>query len=358
MSPGVRFDSPELPIHELCVLRYRYLMRSHLRLAFNSRTAFGLLLAALVIGVVVWVGDPKSLEQLKDVRPAPAILVVVATGLLVFVSAWRWRLVLSGLDPGSEYPLFSLFRVIGLGLALGMFVQQDIGLAASRLTYLSRGGHMPIERASYSVFLDRWLDLVILAVAAPASALFVGGLIGSGLAIGITLALVVVLLVVSLARPGAITALFSIGFAATVSVVRKIVRRSLPGISATGEGPFQELTGRQLTYIMALSLVRLTVVGVRTWLVVLALGIDLNVLTTFLLVPMAQLALLILLTPGGLGTYDGGWYGLLLLQDVSAGESLAFIVMLRVLVGVSLLLTAGVGEIGWRLRSSGGAPEQ
>ena len=322
----------------------------------NRRSVAGLFVGALVIGIVVWVSDPASLAQVKDVRPVPALAVFVMSCPIALTASWRWKLVLHALQPGVVYPLPSLFRVVVLGLTAGIVVNQDVGLAAARITYLSRGRKMTIERASFSVFMDRWFDVVVLVVVAPISGLFALEILGLEYSLAIIIILVTTLLVASLAWTTAAASLFTVAFEAGASIVRRLLRRGWLGVPETRDEPFQTLTRLQLFYVLVLSLGRMMIVGVSTWLVVTALGIDLPFATVFLLVPFAQLTLLIPFIPGGLGSYDAGWYGILLLQGVSAGDSLSFIVTHRVLVTLALLLMAAFTEIAWQLNKWLGRP--
>jgi len=70
-----------------------------------------------------------------------------------------------------------------------------------------------------------------------------------------------------------------------------------------------------------------------------------------MLVPVAQVGLMVPLTPGGLATYDAGWYALLTIQGVSAADAVLFVVMHRVLVMLSLIAMVGLVEAPLQLRN-------
>lgn len=315
----------------------------------NWKALLRIFLGAIIIGIVVWASDPASWDRIKEARPAPAAMVFVLSALLVLVSAWKWRLVLRALGPGAAYNIADLFRVFNLGVALGIVVSQDVGMATSRITYLSRNEKMGVRQASFSVFLDRWFDLVALAVVTPASGLFLMDLMSTTYSVAFMLVSFTLLLAASLVWPTAATSLFTAGFEIITSFIRRFVQRWKAIGQVTSAESAEAISRTQLIYILTLSLVRILIVGVRAWLVMIALGMDLSLVDTLLLVPVVQLTLLISFTPGGLGFYDAGWYGILLAMGISQGDALLFILVQRALITVSILLTVALTEIPFQL---------
>ena len=184
---------------------------------------------------------------------------------------------------------------------------------------------------------------------APTSALFVFSPVGREYALATMLISVTTLLVASLVWPTAVTSLFTRGFALVTSVVRRVMRRGTSTMLEPGGQPFQTLPRTHLFYVLILSLARIAMVSLRAWLVMIALGIDLGFASVLLLVPVPQTTLLIPFIPGGLGPFDAGWYGILLLHGVSTADSLSFMLMHRVLDILSVLVMVALTEIVWVL---------
>lgn len=304
-------------------------------------------MAVAIVGAIIWASGPRDLARAAHVGVAPAVQVLAMTGLLALASSWRWRLVLARFDPAGAYPLFSIFRVVIVGLVLGLVVSQDVGSASSRIAYLTRDRRMPLAQAGYSVLLDRWLDLLVLAALAPVSALFLARVLGAGVALALLGLAAGALLALSFLWPSSLTWLLSTGYSAASVALRHLLRRqgrALQPVTAT-----MRLGRRQLALAVALSLARLVAVTLRAWLVALALGTGISMEETFLLVPIVQVALLVPLTPGGLGVYDAGWYGALLSRGVAGADALAFVLLHRVLSTAALLAIAALTEAAWHL---------
>jgi uncharacterized membrane protein YbhN (UPF0104 family) len=316
----------------------------------NWKSIAGVILGALIIGAAIWLSGPASLARIIEVSPLVIFLVLSLTLLLALVSSCKWGIVLREVDPGSTYPMFALFRVVLFGLVLGLIVSLEVGSASSRIAYLSQNGKNSLERASFSVFLDRWFDLLALASLVLPSGLFLFRLVGPLLALCLMALPVVLLLALSFLWPRSTVFLFSLGFTGVCQLLRRLFRRR--GAEAPVPGQLNFDMGRvRLLQIVGLSYARIIILGLRSWVVMLAVGINLPHIDMLLLVPVVQLTLIVPLTPGGLGLYEAGWYGVLLLQGVSAGEGLVFVVLQRVLSAASLLcLFTLTQSISWLKR--------
>ncbi len=309
------------------------------------KTVLRLAMAAAIVGAIIWASGPEDLAQAAHVGLAPAAQVLAMTGALALASSWRWRLVLLRFDPGGAYPLLAVLRVVLVGLVLGLVVSQDVGSASSRIAYLTRDRRMSLAQAGYSVLLDRWLDLLVLAVLAPVSALFLARVLGAGAALALLGLAAGVLLALGVLWPESLTWVLARGYSAASSVLRRLVRRQggalqpMPAALALGR--------QQLALAVVLSLARLAAVTLRAWFVALALGTGVSLEEMALLVPIVQVALLVPLTPGGLGVYDAGWYGALLSRGVPGTDALAFVLLHRVLSTAALLAIAALTEAVW-----------
>jgi hypothetical protein len=315
----------------------------------NRKSIAGIILAALMIGAVIWLSGPRSLARIAEVSPLVIFLVLILTLLLVLVSSWKWQIVLHEAEPGVTYPMFALFRVVLFGLVLGLIVSLEVGSASSRIAYLSRNGKNSFERATFSVFLDRWFDLLALASLVLPSVLFLFRLTSPSLSLWLMALPIGLLLTLSFLWPRSTVYLFVQGFIIASQFFRRLFRKA--GTEAAGIRKLDVPISRvRLLQIVGLSYVRIIILGLRSWVVILAVGINLPPIDTLLLVPAVQLTLLVPLTPGGLGLYEAGWYGVLLLQGVAAGEGLVFMVLQRVLSAASLLCLFAVTQASWGLQ--------
>jgi uncharacterized membrane protein YbhN (UPF0104 family) len=61
--------------------------------------------------------------------------------------------------------------------------------------------------------------------------------------------------------------------------------------------------------------------------------------------PITQLSLILAVTPGGLGLFDAGWYGVLLLGGVPNQEALTFVIAQRAYIFLFVLAWAGLSVL-------------
>lgn len=72
-----------------------------------------------------------------------------------------------------------------------------------------------------------------------------------------------------------------------------------------------------------------------------AVGVKIGVVPFIVAYPLAQLSLIASITPGGLGIFDLGWLGLLVLSGVPEEQALTFVVAQRAYVSVFVLVWTG-----------------
>jgi uncharacterized protein (TIRG00374 family) len=235
-----------------------------------------------------------------------------------------------------------------LGVSLGQIVPQDVGSAGARITYLRGVRGFPFDQATYSVFLDRWLDVVVLVAVLPFSALFAAGLISVQWGLTLVVVIVLALVITGALWPAAMTFAFTRGYTLVASLLRRLLRteENRPCVAGARHEPLG-----QMPVLLAMAFARILIVGARAWFTILAVGIDMSFSDALMLVPVAQVGLMVPLTPGGLGTYDAGWYALLTIHGVSAGDAVLFVVMHRVLVSLSLITMLALIEAPLQFRS-------
>lgn len=311
----------------------------------NRRSAVGLTVGVLGIGLVILISGPSNLRQATETRPAGVALVFIATVAITAISAEKWRLILRAAAPASVFRRRDLFRVVGLGRLLGLLFHQDLGAALTATAYLSRGRSLPVSTAAHSILLERGLDIVAMLVLVPASALFAAGLIGAPVAVVLSAAAAGSVIALGYAAHASAARAMAVAYRA-LDVVWRWIRRRRSSVSSAHEADAPlSLDRGQLVRALLLSFARVAVVGLRVWFVVYAVSADVSLVTVLLLIPLAQLTLAVPLAPGGLGVYEAGWYGLLLAQGVPATDVLSIVVMQRVLSVLSLIGMGMLTEI-------------
>ena len=137
-----------------------------------------LLLASIALGfflivLLIKVGKIDlrlTLLQLESVTPLAFVKLVLLNGLLIYLSTEKWRRI----DAAQRLPSDSVpsritsFAVTSAGMALGLIVPMQIGMAAARTLGTYVHGR-PLQRGTAGTLLEQSFDLLIVAFLAVAS---------------------------------------------------------------------------------------------------------------------------------------------------------------------------------------------
>jgi uncharacterized membrane protein YbhN (UPF0104 family) len=123
--------------------------------------------AALLTFLFVGIEWANALEQARHLSSAVAALVVVAFGVQLFVSSWKWQWALRIHD--LHFPYSFLTRVLFIGFFLNNFLPTSIGGDAYRI-YRTLPGAPPRSRAISAVLLERVVGIGALLMLGLAAA--------------------------------------------------------------------------------------------------------------------------------------------------------------------------------------------
>lgn len=294
---------------------------------------------ALFAGLLWWV-VPSWDAVLDRVSPSLPLLSVSLLGSLfaTFVTAARWQLLTeamgtSRLRYGVYFHYLALTRVVSQ--VLPSAVVDVLGRGAA---LRAAGSKAALGNLVAPVVLERLFDLLL-----PSSMLAWAVLIHMGPGAGAlgpwgSLALVVVAFAV--AGVAALRPLVALALWALAKV------RSLRGKPPTSTEP-PRIDHPLGTKVMLLSLGRYLGILGQYWGAGAGFGITLGALVLVSAAPVAQLAGLIGLTPGGLGFQEGGWVAALRQLEVAAGDIAVFMIATRLM----MIVNFGIFTLAsWRYR--------
>ncbi len=311
---------------------------------------FQWLVALALVALLLFLGDRSQLRRLPDVSWPWLAGVVLASAGLVWSAAARWRTIAIHTVGGGSVSLtryvyyFLLGRVLGLVLPAEA-TDVDVGF---RALALKRSEKVSLAGAAYTVLLDRLFDFAVLIWLVVPALLHLGGRISEGAALAVALAGIALTPVVVGRRHGA-----------AVDALARLYTRAirllgfLPWMRGTDVPEFRERSGesgpggRVSVSVYVLSVVKLVMVVARFYFVARALGVPVPLSTAFICVPLAQVAALVAVTPGGLGILEAGWYGILVWAGVAAEETVLLVVGWRLYTSASLLFLV-LGLRGWQ----------
>jgi hypothetical protein len=287
----------------------------------------------LFAAVVWWVAPPW--DEIEDrIRLLPGWLLVSLSGsaAATFVTAARWKL-LSEMMGGSHLPYGIYFHYLALTRLVGQVLPTVLVDVFGRSAALKAAGSQSrLGQLIAPVVLERVLDLLLpLCLLVWAIAVHVSVLppwLDPWVSLGLLVALFV-LAAIPMLHPLVRAALLAYGW------LRRLRRRdrSLP------LPPTPTVTVQLSARIVVFGVLRYASIQFQYWGAGAGLGVLLAPLVLVMATPLAQLAGLVGLTPGGLGMQEGGWVAAL----EQLGEAPAAIVVF--MAGTRLMMSVNFGVL-------------
>lgn len=295
----------------------------------------------LLIVVLLLLGDISDLRSLLEANMALLMLAFLCTATAALISSHRWGLIVRELTWPRVYPKGFFLRYVLLGQALTFLVPQDLGAMGAKTASLRVMAGVPTTTSVYSVLLDRMLDLLVMAALSLPAVLFLGRVIGFEAATGLALFQLGLLLGSHLLperlTPVRISAVLYTVILRLVGLVPGVARR-LPSAEIGSQG--YELSRSTSFRLTAYTILRFLLFVIRAYIIGAALGSQIPFSVFFLGMPLAQLSLVLAITPAGLGITELGWYAVLSAAGIPQPDVLLFIVGSRAFNVFSVLVLA------------------
>jgi hypothetical protein len=292
--------------------------------AFVIKLGIGLV---LFFGIYIVTGDVKDM---KNILPLPwyrAWPVLFWTVLINIFATWRWHLLLTRLS-FPRVTFLHLLKVMTLARIAGLSTSQIVGDIGSRFAFL-KIKNMDLKTGSMSIVLDKFFEFLMLA------------------SVGFAITAWLLLEPSKQTVPGVyITAavfIFSLSVWSSPYALRGIKkflskeRGSLIDASPVSS-PVRYALG-------VLTLAKYLSVVFRFMSILGFCGIGLPMSNVFWGTALAQLGLVIGITPGGLGFVEAGWTGALHVFRISPAEIAQFLIVQRLLIFACVILVGAIAVI-------------
>jgi len=292
--------------------------------------------------------DTSELGRLSRVSWPWLLGVLLSTVGLVLSSAGRWRMIAVRLAGGGARSLAAYAYYFVVGRALGCVLPAEITDVGVRTIALTRSEKFSVAGAAYTVLVDRLFDLVVLVCLVVPALVHLSGHLSQGAALALAAGGIVGVPLLVGARHGAVTDGLTHLFVRGVRFLRFLP--GVPGLAAPELRAGAALGTRGSGAVYGLSVAKGLMVVARFYCVARAVDVAMPVATAFLCVPLAQVAALVAVTPGGLGILEAGWYGILVWAGLGAEETVLLVVAWRLYTFASLVCLA----LGLRIAGAGG----
>lgn len=288
--------------------------------------ALGVILVILLRQVYSFDFD-ELVERAAQIDPTWAGLFLLSTIFNFYITAHKWRTVTEAVAEGDSLS-GKYFFYTSLSILVSQFLPPQIATISVRSLAMRFHERMHLGKGVASTLFDHMYDLIImLALLLPALLVLLQVVEPmTGLYLCIPVIVVAAVLVISYGRVLVPLVIQSIR---GVPVLRRIVARLPDSQKRLRENVL--LQPRFAARLFALSLIRSGNLMLRSYVVVLAVGLDIPWWAVVLALPVMQLTFVIGITPASIGISEWGLVGVLCGFGVDSAEAVLYAVFQRLL---------------------------
>lgn len=303
------------------------------------------IMGLVIFGLILYLG---GIESLKHVIRADLLYlgcVFVFTGMITYINSLRWGMITNSLEKRKICSFRNYFHYQIMSRAVSLVVSRNVGDFGARPIAMRVSGSLPLGRALFSSFADKFFDLWLVILC------FIPVLLYS-MQIDNFQAFAFLLLISITAGSAVVIAKFTSLLAIFMKLIevfsRKISRlpflgklmseRRLKKINFNRQNLAKE--SNIAAKAQFLTLLKFMGMIFRAYFISKAIGFHVPFWAWLVAVPIAQASALVAITPSGLGILEMGWYGALLLVGVNNLEITAFVIGQRAYIASSVIILA------------------
>lgn len=313
-----------------------------------SRTVLSLS-GVIIFAIILYLGGTEALSRVAHGDPVYLFATLLVIGGITLIGSLRWRLLVSALTRQPPLPVRQIYHYNIIGRFISLFAPRGVGDFAARPLALRTGGGSSLGIAVYSTLLDRMFDYILLVLLVVPALLYVARIVSIEVGTFLSLTVVVVFFFI-----------VSNHFGQVIRWLNKIMGKiAILGnrfhflgniFSQERVNRFQQLENIEVDKRTAgsaylLSVLQISLIILRSYLIGLALGIDLPYMLLLLASPIAQLGQLLAFTPGALGFRELGWYSVLQASGIPTEDLLTFLVGHRAYIYFCIMVLALISQV-------------
>lgn len=316
------------------------------------------LLGLGIFALVLYVGGAEAWRQVLRADLLWVGVAFASTALLTYVSAARWGLIANAIHGTRLCSTRAYYHYLMVGKTLGLVLPEAVGVYTAGPLAMKLDGHSSFKLAFGTLFVDKLFDLGLSGVLLIPTVGYVLRLIGLEACAAL---FCLFLLLPAAALAGWYEPLVSWGFRLRTLLLSRSER--LPLLSRFLRGRAGEtllalepghVPSREVTLAAyGITVLRYLLMTLRFASVAAALRVAVPPLLVFVGIPIAQLGLLLAVTPGAIGALEAGWLGVLLLAGLPRHDIATFLIGQRAALFVFIFvlgLSSYVGSLVFPFR--------
>ncbi|MDA3916250.1 MAG: lysylphosphatidylglycerol synthase transmembrane domain-containing protein [Deltaproteobacteria bacterium] len=294
---------------------------------------------SLIIGLLlffsfIYFSGWDRIRQLGQLKLLPLVLIFIFTFGITSCVSFRWGGLVNAIGERRVAKWHEYYHYFIVSRVLGFVLPKDVTDFFGRTGLINRLHSLSIGRSGVSVILDRFFDLLSVLIFFCASLPYWLGFVdlGQGIALMVGLSLIIYLDILFFYRSFFKVLLWmaaiGIKFINQMPILKKI---------SFNPEVFYLLDRKIISISLLLSALKFCLTALRFIFIASALQISIPVSLIVLGTPLGQLTYIIAITPGGLGIFEAGWFGILLAGGIDSGPALLFVVGQRILIVTCIL---------------------
>ncbi len=297
--------------------------------------------AGLFIGLIYFINE-ESIQKLQEIQWKPfagAFLVSIGiTGTIAF----RWGTITNTLAGKKLASWRQYYHYFIQSRVLGFILPKDFTDFGVRIYWLKKSHNSRVSDASVSVFIDRLYDLLAMLILLAGVIPFWLGLFSETATYFFLASLTIICGGILAYNPNFLFFLmqqllnFLIRFFSVLPFLKKHIPQSID---------IPDIKRKIVLRIYSASILKMVFTMLRFVFFAYAVNVIVDPNIIILGTPLGQVGYLFSFTPGGLGIFEAGWFGIFKLAKVSSQLALLFVVGQRIITMVIIIGLAIISQM-------------
>lgn len=311
-----------------------------------TKHIFFLAIGLLLFGFFVYLNGAESFSQLGQLQLIPLGGALLATLGITGSIAGRWGTLGNAICGSRVASWLNYYHYFIINRALGFILPKDVTDLVGRSVWLKQLHGLSLPQAGASVVFDRLFDVISATMFLLASLPYWLGWVSAAAGIVLMLGFATV-----------VGGLLFVGHRPLLTGGEWLMNR---GFWLIHRVPWLRKCSSNLLNLSLLdrgviiraylfSLIKFSCTAGRLVLFAVALSVPISPMLILLGTPVGQLAYLFAFTPGGLGIFEAGWFGILRIGGVTTEHIMIFVVGQRILTVILVGILAIFSQILYML---------